>query len=186
MNIFSVSVPLSAWPLPSHTSNTSARVPSFQQDSSWLKLITECYATFLLSVKNCHTSFLNVSFIVLPWFVTINVQLQIKALSIFQCRSVSALALTVCVCVSLLSPLRVVHLWPFLSVSSRHLSQGSPPRRPALPRQWATLPMPLSSPPVWLFTASSVSISTAAPLLTKAYSRRTGKGHHGAWRTVST
>lgn len=65
---------------------------------------------------------------------------------------------------------------PPRSVSGRRLSQGSPPRLPALPRQQAALPLPLCSPPVWPFTASSVCISTAAPPPTKDYSRSTGKG----------
>ncbi len=96
------------------------------------------------------------------------------SLSFSLCVSLSAL--TVCVSVFLLSPC----LCACVSVSGHRLSQGSPPRLPALLRQRAALPMPLCSPPVWLFTASSVSISTAAPLLTKVCSRRTGKGHRGA------
>lgn len=72
------------------------------------------------------------------------------------------------------------------SVSGRHLSQGSPPRLPPLPRQRAALPLPLCSPPVWPFTASSVSISTAAPPLTKDYSRSTGKGNLMTWVCAKT
>lgn len=92
---------------------------------------------------------------------------------LYVCFSASSMSPCVCVC--------VVRLWCFLSVSGLRLSQGSPPQLPPLLRQRAALPMPLCSPPVWLFTASSVSISTAAPPLTKAYSRRTGKGHCRAW-----
>lgn len=93
------------------------------------------------------------------------------------CVSLSALPLTVRMSVSL-SFLHVfsVCLWSLLSVFGRRLSQGSPPQLLPLLRQRAVLPLPLFSPPVWLFTASSASISTAAPLLTKAYSKRTGKG----------
>ena len=125
--------------------------------------------------------------IVALWLVTINVQLRISALSLslFLSLCLSFCFAADCLCVCFLCFLHVsvcvVRLWSFLSVSGHRLSRGSPPRLPPLPRRRAAPPMPLCSPPVWLFTASSVSISTAAPPLTKAYSRRTGKGRCRAW-----
>lgn len=125
--------------------------------------------------------------IVAVWLVTINVQLRISALSLSLpvFVSLSFCFAADCLCVCFLCFLHVsvcvVRLWSFLSVSGRRLSRGSLPRLPPLPRRRAAPPMPLCSPPVWLFTASSVSISTAAPPLTKAYSRRTGKGRCRAW-----
>lgn len=114
-------------------------------------------------------------------FVTINVQLQTNALSFCLCLSFRFVADCLCVsafsmslCVSSVSGL-------LCQASGRRLSQGSPSRLPQLLRQRPALLLLLCSPPVWLFTASSVSINTAAPLLTKAYSRTTGKGHCRAW-----
>lgn len=86
--------------------------------------------------------------------------------------------LFVCLCF-LRVPVCLVRL--LCQASGRRLSQGSPSRLPQLLRQRPALLLLLCSPPVWLFTASSVSINTAAPLLTKAYSRTTGKGHCRAW-----
>lgn len=124
-------------------------------------------------------------FLQLPFLLYGLSPISVQLLNAF-CHSFCFHADQICLCLSA-SPRLCVRVCILsisdtsMSVSSLHLSQGSPSLLLPLPPQRAALPFLLCFPAAWPFTASAASTSTAANLLTKACSRTTGKGRSKAW-----